>query len=583
MPTAHLQPAARSWSERVGFGGPEAWRLFSRYFGPHRNALLVYAVAAALPAVAIVPVLLLVRFAFDTAIPQSDVTLLIGVGAAIVLIRLVGSGAALGLRLYIVRLTKSTVARMRADLLERLYQIERSALTRADVDRLQNQVVQDTERLDVLIGSLLSGLLPAACTSGALLVLLAFLNWQLVLVAALAAPVILLGAHWTQKRVGRDVRVFQDDFERFNRGVSFILRQMDLTRTQAYQQQELARQQQIVRDLAQSGERMAWSFALHGNLQGTATGILGICLLVAGGLEVISGLMTLGQFLAFYLGAGMLSGAILTLTRGSADVVALGISLSTLARLDAKPVAAPYGGATRIDFTGRLSLRNIYFRYEDAMVLQGVDFEIHPGEHVAIIGPNGSGKTTLLNLLVGVLRPLSGQVLADSRPYDELDLEHLRRQIGVVMQRAAFFHGTVRANIAYGEPGASDEAVFAAARLSFADEFVRELPSGYDTVIGDAGLALSGGECQRIALARSLLRRPRVLILDEPTNHLDALVVARILAVLKELPDSPAIIVVSHDPRIVEFVHRSYHLRDGRLTPAPESPSVATSRATHGP
>ena len=577
MPTANLTPAVPNWAERIGFGAPEAWRLFARYFGPHRNALLAYAVAAALPAVAIVPVLMLVRLAFDTAIPQSNVGLLIGVGVAIILIRLVGTAAALALRLYIVRLTKSTIARMRADLLERLYQIERSALTRADIDRLQNQVVQDTERLDVLVSSLFSGLLPAACTSLALLALLAFLNWPLVLAAALSAPLILLGAHWTQKRVGRDVRIFQGDFERFNRGVSFILRQMDLTRTQAYQQQELARQQQVVRDLAHSGERMAWSFALHGNLQGTATGILGICLLVAGGLEVMSGVMTLGQFLAFYLGAGMLSGAILSLTRGSADVVAMGISLTTLAALDAKPIAAPYGGTTRIDFTGHLSLRDVHFRYDDAMVLRGVDFDVRPGEHVAIIGPNGSGKTTLLNLLVGVLRPLSGQVLADSRPYDELDLEHLRRNIGVVMQRAAFFHGTVRANIAYGEPGASEEAVVAAARLSFADEFIRELPSGYDTVIGDAGLALSGGECQRIALARSLLRRPRVLILDEPTNHLDASVVARILAVLKQLADCPAIIVVSHDPRIVEFVHRSYHLRDGRLTPAPAPLAVATS------
>lgn len=561
---------------RLGLGSPAAWQLLARYFGRHRVALLAYSAIAALPAVAVVPVLLLVRMAFDTAIPASDITLLITIGVAIVAIRLASAGLALALRRYIVRLTKSTVASMRADLLDHLYRIERATLTRADVDRLQTQVVQDTERLDVLTGGLLSGLLPAAFSCAALLVLLAILDWQLVLAATVAAPVVWAAARWTQRRVVRDVRIFQGDFERFNRGVSFVLRQMDLTRTQAYQQQELARQQQVVRDLALSGEQMAWSFALHGQLQGAATGVIGILLLVAGGLQVMHGAMTLGQFLAFYLGAGMLGGSVLSLTKGAADLGAMGVSLDTLAELDATPVAVPYGGSARPSISGRIEMRDVHFSYGDQAVLRGVDFSIAPGEHVAIVGPNGSGKTTVLNLLLGVLRPRSGLVLADSVPYDELDLDHLRRHIGVVLQRTTLFHGSVRANIAYGEPEATDATIKAAARLTFADEFIGKLPDGYDTVIGDAGISLSGGECQRIALARAMLRRPRVLVLDEPTNHLDAAVVAGVLKTLEGIPDSPAIIVVSHDPRVIDFVHRAYQLADGAF--AASAPGARISR-----
>jgi len=581
MTAAQAPSGSMGWVRRLGWGSADAWRYFARYFGRHTRALILYSLAAAVTAASMVPTLILVRLAIDTAIPRSDGAMLAWIGLGIVAVRVAAAAGALALRRFVVRLTKTTVAAMREDLIAKLYRMERTTRTRADVDRLQNQVVQDTERLDVLVGSMLSNLLPAAFTVAALFVLLVFLSWSLVALATLAAPLVWLAARWTQRSVGRDVALFQGDFQRFNRGVSFVLRQMELTRTQAFEREELARQHQVVRDLAVSGEKMAWSYAVHGQLQGAVVGVLGIGLLVAGGLEVMGGLMTLGQFLSFYVGASMLSNSVLSLTRGTADIVAAAVSLETLAALDSERAETPYGGTTRIDFTGRLALRGVSFSYGGDPVLRGVDFDLAPGEHVAIVGPNGSGKTTVLNVLLGILKPDSGVALADSTPYAELDLDHLRRGIGVVMQRATFFHGTIRDNITYGHAGATDEDVAAAARGAYADEFIRDLPDGYETLLGDAGITLSGGECQRIALARALLRRPRLLVLDEPTNHLDAAVVGRILPALRELPDSPAILVVSHDPRVIGFVRRSYHLRDGRLQPA-APPTAGSPPATSG-
>ncbi len=551
------------------WGSPVAWRYFARYFRPHAGSLVAYGIAAAVVAAAMVPTLMLVRIAIDRALPERDAALLVTIAASILAIRLVAAAASLGLRRYVVHVTKTTVARMRADLVDKLYAMDRTVRTRADVDRLQNQIVQDSERVDVLVGSMLSSLLPAACGALALTTLLLFLSWPLVVGAAVAAPALWLVARWTQRRVGRDVKAFQGDFQRFNRGVSFVLRQMELTRTQASERAERSRQRHAIDGLATSGERMAWSFAVHGQLQAALVGVIGVALLVAGGLEVIYGAMTLGEFLSFYLGAGLLSQQVLALTRGGADVAAAAVSLETLAELDAEKQAAPYGGMRAIAFTGRLQLRGVTYAYDAEPVLRGVDFDLAPGEHVAIVGPYGSGKTPLLHVLLGLLRPDAGGASADGVPYAELDLDALRRSIGVVMQRATFFHGTIRDNVAYGHEDASDESVRAAARYACADEFIDELPDGWDTLIGDAGMTLSGGECQRLALARALLRRPRLLVLDEPTNHLDAAVVHRILDSLRALPDAPAILVVSHDPRVVSFVGRTYHVQDGRLHTLP--------------
>jgi ABC-type bacteriocin/lantibiotic exporter with double-glycine peptidase domain len=252
-------------------------------------------------------------------------------------------------------------------------------------------------------------------------------------------------------------------------------------------------------------------------------------------------------------------------SRGAADVTAAAISLETLAAIDGQQAPPPYGGARRIPFSGKLALRGVNFGYGTKPLFRDLDFDIGPGEHVIILGPNGAGKTTVLNLLLGIIRPDSGIALADSIPYADLDLEDLRRNVGVVLQRAAFFHGTIRANICYGHEDATEEDMVAAAHLACADEFVGELPLGYDTILGDSGITLSGGECQRLAIARAILRRPRLLVLDEPTNHLDAAVVGKLLASLRQLPDSPAILIVSHDPRIAAFVSRTYQLRAGQL------------------
>jgi ATP-binding cassette subfamily B protein len=229
----------------------------------------------------------------------------------------------------------------------------------------------------------------------------------------------------------------------------------------------------------------------------------------------------------------------------------------------------PYTATGEIPFRGGVALEAVSFAYESEPVLREVSLAVEPGEWVALMGPNGAGKTTIVNLILGLYRPQQGRVLADGRPYDEIDVRALRRRIGVVLQDPPLFPGSVRDNIVFGIPEVDEEAVQLAARLSTAAAFIDELPLGYDTPVGDEGELLSGGQRQRIAIARALLRDPRLLILDEPSSSLDRHATDALLRNLHTLPERPAVLLVTHDDVVARAAERVISIRDGRIAGQP--------------
>jgi ABC-type multidrug transport system fused ATPase/permease subunit len=406
----------------------------------------------------------------------------------------------------------------------------------------------------------------------AVTVILVVLNWKLSLAIFCAGPVLLIINRQLARRVKLQVQRYHQSFHDFSHGILFMLRTIDLVRLQNTKEFEVERQTRRMEGLREVSVKVAWLQAVYGVSQQNMTAALLALMLLMGGWALASHAMTMGSLMSFYFCVSLLSSYLRDLLSSAPLIMEGSESLSELHELLVIADVEPYRGTRRISFQGNISFQQVRFGYRADDFLQGVDLELPAGSRIALIGPNGSGKTTLLHLLCGFYRPRAGRLLADAHPYDDIDISELRDSIGVVMQDPILFSGTIFENLVYGAPTAAPEEVEWAARMATAHEFIVTLPRAYDTIVGEGGALLSGGQRQRIAIARAILRRPRILLLDEPTNHLDVSSVARVTANLQRLPNAPTIIVVSHDIHVVKNFDAVYEIHNGHLMRRPDLP-----------
>lgn len=291
-------------------------------------------------------------------------------------------------------------------------------------------------------------------------------------------------------------------------------------------------------------------------------------ILLYGGSLTINGELTLGEFVQFYLyltllmgpfrSAGMLVGQAQRAVAGGERIFEI---------VDAVPdVREAEDAAPLPDGPGEVRLEGVSFAYGDGRrVLHDLDLTIPAGTTVALIGPTGSGKTTLTELIPRYYDPEAGRVLVDGADVATLRLNSLRRAIGVVSQEPFLFSTTVRENIAYGRPDATDDEVRAAARLARADAFIDALPNGFDTVVGERGYTLSGGQRQRLAIARAVITNPRILILDEATASVDASTEREIQDALRAVMAGRTTVIIAHRLSTIRLADELVVLDGGRI------------------
>jgi subfamily B ATP-binding cassette protein MsbA len=213
---------------------------------------------------------------------------------------------------------------------------------------------------------------------------------------------------------------------------------------------------------------------------------------------------------------------------------------------------------------GAITFDHVAFGYGDAApVLRDVSFTIEAGQVVGIVGPTGCGKSTVLSLIPRFYDPIGGRVLIDGTDVATYKLAALRAQIGFVLQETVLFRGTIRENIAYGHPGASDEEVVEAAKVANADEFIGRMPQGYDSVVGERGDTLSGGQRQRIGIARAVIRNSPIMILDEPTAALDTESEHLVIEGLQRLMKGRTVIMIAHRLSTISDADKIIVLKDG--------------------
>lgn len=290
--------------------------------------------------------------------------------------------------------------------------------------------------------------------------------------------------------------------------------------------------------------------------------------LLVGGRQAANGQITIGDFVAFYGYVAMLTGPVrmLGMALGMAQrAVASGARVFEL--LDRPPrLTAPEGAPPLPDGRGAIEMRGVTVAYEGSEpVLRDVDLSVAAGETVALVGPTGSGKTTLAALIPRLYDPVEGVVEIDGADVRSVDPESLRHQVALVSDDAFLFSASLRENIAYARPGATDEDVRRAASMAGLDEMVEALPDGYETVVGERGLTLSGGQRQRVAIARALIQDPRILILDDATSSLDASTEARVKAALGEVMKGRTTVIIGHRLSTIALADRIAVLDGGRL------------------
>jgi len=293
-------------------------------------------------------------------------------------------------------------------------------------------------------------------------------------------------------------------------------------------------------------------------------------LLVYGGWRVLQGDLTLGDLMMFLVYLLMLLTPLAVLAQSAAQFQNSLSGLDRVLDLLEEPremQAEQLVAIQREDVAGRVTFEGVSFRYHgcEMYALTEISLDVQPGETIALVGPSGAGKTTLCNLAARFYDPTAGRILLDQRDLRDIEVESFRRLIGVVEQDVFLFDGTVAANIGYGRRLATIDEICAAAEIANADEFIQQLPKGYDTLIGERGVRLSGCQRQRLAIARAVLANPRILILDEATSNLDTESERLIQASLVELMRERTCLVIAHRLSTIAHADRIVVIDEGRI------------------
>jgi subfamily B ATP-binding cassette protein MsbA len=303
---------------------------------------------------------------------------------------------------------------------------------------------------------------------------------------------------------------------------------------------------------------------------GTAvlTGLIGVLLIVIGGRSVLNGSMTLGDMFMYVFFIGLLAAPLVQISSIGTQVSEAFAGLDRIREIRDMPTEdeSDASKASIAEIEGQVEFQDVSFEYVPGNpVLKHVSFVAPAGSTTALVGSSGGGKSTLIGLVMAFNQPKSGRVLVDGQDVSQLRLRDYRSRVGVVMQDNFLFDGSVRDNIAFSKPGATDAEVRAAAHVAHCDEFVSRFPEGYDTIVGERGVKLSGGQRQRVAIARAVLADPRILILDEATSSLDSESEALIRDGLQSLRHGRTTFVIAHRLSTIESADQILVLENGEI------------------
>ena len=293
-----------------------------------------------------------------------------------------------------------------------------------------------------------------------------------------------------------------------------------------------------------------------------------ILIWLVGGWQIFRGDLSLGTLFMFQSYMMQFFGPVRTLCQMNERFIRAGTSAERVFEImDTPPSIADKDDAVALgNIRGAVEFQDVYFSYDsEKNALNGVSFEVQPGEMIGLVGHSGAGKSTLINLITRFYDPNDGVIKIDGHDSRDIKVKALRQQIGVVLQDPFLFQGTIAENIGYSKPGASRKEIIAAARAANAHDFIVKFPDGYDTLVGERGARVSGGERQRISIARAILKNPRILILDEATSSVDTETESKIQEALQRLVSGRTVFAIAHRLSTLKYADRLIVLKEGTV------------------
>jgi ATP-binding cassette, subfamily B, bacterial len=430
-----------------------------------------------------------------------------------------------------------------------------------------SRVLKDTDNLEPVLADALYDFVVSALLAIGIVVILLTLEPSLTLLAFLPLPIVLMAVLWLRRPVNA---AFEAEATRFGEVSALVQDNLaGIREIQVFgrERQERERVTQLSRRLAFEQIRARKLYATMYPLIEGATGISTVLVVWFGGRRALEGSLLVEDLVAFVLYLAFFYQLLWSLANVGEALERGRASLSRLHEvLTLSPgVADPADGHDLGCARGEMAFAGVSFAYRESFVLQDIDLHVKPGQTLALVGPTGAGKSTLANLIARFYDPQQGCVRLDGHDLREVRLESLRGNLSMVLQDVFLFYGSVRDNIRFGKPGASDEAVEVAARVANAHEFIEALPQGYDTVVGERGVKLSGGQKQRLSIARAILKDAPVLILDEATNSVDSATEAQIQGALERLMRGRTSVVIAHRLSTVRDADLIVVLDEGRV------------------